>query len=212
MPSQHNNAAAAAASGSTAANNTQQRAKKSTNTSSSITLNGSAATKNSIISHRKPSAKEKERERNERDRLVLWRKPITTFEYCLREIFVLLQIYWKKYTQYQNDSYKTCINHFRFVHFRIFENKTFISGVTVVLLALAGFYHIPGPHQIVYALVRTNLWFVLYWVGLGVLSSVGLGTGLHTFLLYLGPHIASVTLAAYECNSLDFPRPPYPDE
>ena len=24
-----------------------------------------------------------------------------------------------------------------------------------------------------------------YWVGLGILSSVGLGTGLHTFLLYL---------------------------
>lgn len=27
-----------------------------------------------------------------------------------------------------------------------------------------------------------------------------------------GPHIASVTLAAWECNSLDFPEPPYPDE
>jgi hypothetical protein len=25
-----------------------------------------------------------------------------------------------------------------------------------------------------------------WWVGLGILSSVGLGTGLHTFLLYLG--------------------------
>ena len=49
------------------------------------------------------------------------------------------------------------------------------------------------------------------WVGLGVLSSVGLGTGLHTFLLYLGPHIAAVTLAAYECGSTDFPAPPYPD-
>lgn len=24
-----------------------------------------------------------------------------------------------------------------------------------------------------------------YWIGLGILSSVGLGTGLHTFLLYL---------------------------
>jgi len=24
-----------------------------------------------------------------------------------------------------------------------------------------------------------------YWIGLGVLSSIGLGTGLHTFLLYL---------------------------
>jgi hypothetical protein len=44
------------------------------------------------------------------------------------------------------------------------------------------------------------------------LSSVGLGTGLHTFLLYLGPHIAAVTLAAYECESLNFPEPPYPDE
>lgn len=42
-------------------------------------------------------------------------------------------------------------------------------------------------------------------------SSIGLGTGLHTFLLYLGPFIAQVTLAAYECNSLDFPEPPYPD-
>ena len=46
---------------------------------------------------------------------------------------------------------------------------------------------------------------------MGVLSSVGLGTGLHTFLLYLGPHIASVTMAAYECGSTDFPEPPYPD-
>lgn len=55
-------------------------------------------------------------------------------------------------------------------------------------------------------------WWCVYWVGLGVLSSVGLGTGLHTFLLYLGPHIASVTLAAYECRSLNFPEPPYPDE
>lgn len=33
-------------------------------------------------------------------------------------------------------------------------------------------------------------------------SSIGLGTGLHTFILYLGPHIAQVTLAANECNSL----------
>ena len=28
------------------------------------------------------------------------------------------------------------------------------------------------------------LWWA-YWVGLGILSSVGLGTGLHTVLLYL---------------------------
>ena len=35
-----------------------------------------------------------------------------------------------------------------------------------------------------------------WWVLLGVLSSVGLGTGLHTFVLYLGPFIAKVTMAA----------------
>lgn len=57
---------------------------------------------------------------------------------------------------------------------------------------------------------RQVLWWA-YWVSLGVLSSVGLGTGLHTFLLYLGPFIASVTLAAFDCNSVNFPKPPYPE-
>lgn len=42
--------------------------------------------------------------------------------------------------------------------------------------------------------------FVGWWVGLGVLSSIGLGTGLPTFVLYLGPHIAKVAMVAYECN------------
>lgn len=30
--------------------------------------------------------------------------------------------------------------------------------------------------------------------------------------MFQGPHIAAVTLAAFECMSLDFPEPPYPDE
>ena len=72
-------------------------------------------------------------------------------------------------------------------------------------------YHTPGPHQsFLFSTEKQVLW-CLYWLGLGVLSSVGLGTGLHTFLLYLGPHIAAVTLAAYECGTMDFPSPPYPD-
>lgn len=44
--------------------------------------------------------------------------------------------------------------------------------------------------------------FALYWIILGVASSIGLGTGLHTFVLYLGPHIARVTLAANQCNDV----------
>lgn len=31
-------------------------------------------------------------------------------------------------------------------------------------------------------------------------------------MFFQGPHIASVTLAAYECNSVNFPEPPYPDQ
>lgn len=45
-----------------------------------------------------------------------------------------------------------------------------------------------------------------WWLFLGFLSSFGLGTGLHTFVLYLGPFIASATLAATECNRTDFPK------
>ena len=41
---------------------------------------------------------------------------------------------------------------------------------------------------------------LLYWLVLGIASSIGLGTGLHTFVLYLGPHIAKVTMAANECS------------
>ncbi|EDW38958.1 GL13661 [Drosophila persimilis] len=40
-----------------------------------------------------------------------------------------------------------------------------------------------------------------------VLCVLGFASG-----LYLGPHIASVTMAAYQCNSLQFPSPPYPDD
>ena len=33
--------------------------------------------------------------------------------------------------------------------------------------------------------MKQQIFWCGYWVGLGILSSVGLGTGLHTFLLYL---------------------------
>jgi hypothetical protein len=71
------------------------------------------------------------------------------------------------------------------------------------------------------------VWNGSWWVLLGILSSVGLGTvipllrtthqsradggccalagtGLHTFVLYLGPLIAKATIAATECNSTSF--------
>jgi len=95
---------------------------------------------------------------------------------------------------------------------RLWGRKGLLASVALLAAALALAYGWPGPHQQLMARLEQRALWCLYWLGLGVLSSVGLGTGLHTFLLYLGPHIAAVTLAAYECASLDFPEPPYPDK
>ncbi|KAH8276026.1 hypothetical protein KR018_012524 [Drosophila ironensis] len=134
--------------------------------------------------------KQRERERQERSQLVLWRRPLQTSKYCALELAALLRT-WSA---------------------RLLKQRTLLLALIVLGLVFSIVYKIDGPHQLAIEFVRRNTWFFVYWLGLGVLSSVGLGTGLHTFLLYLGPHIASVTLAAYECNSLRFPQPPYPDD
>uniref|UniRef100_A0A1I8F3U9 SAP domain-containing protein n=1 Tax=Macrostomum lignano TaxID=282301 RepID=A0A1I8F3U9_9PLAT len=125
----------------------------------------------------------KERERAERDRLVLWRRPFATVYYALLECnFLLTNLIIR------------------------------LPSCSLLLMALAGLRHVEGPHRRYLDIVEdTGLW-CSWWIWLGILSSVGLGTGLHTFLIYLGPHIARVTLAAYECRTLDFPQPPYPAE
>ncbi|XP_027360326.1 vacuole membrane protein KMS1 isoform X2 [Abrus precatorius] len=51
--------------------------------------------------------------------------------------------------------------------------------------------------------------FGLWWVALGVASSIGLGSGLHTFVLYLGPHIALFTIKAMQCGRVDLKSAPY---
>ena len=50
--------------------------------------------------------------------------------------------------------------------------------------------------------VKAFLFFAAYWIILGVASSIGLGTGLHTFVLYLGPHIAKVAMVATSCGHI----------
>ncbi|CAH2222147.1 vacuole membrane 1 [Pelobates cultripes] len=94
---------------------------------------------------------------------------------------------------------------------RLWHRRGMVTSLLLMLGVLTVAYYIEGAHQQYVQHVEKKFLWCAYWVGLGILSSVGLGTGLHTFLLYLGPHIASVTLAAYECNSVNFPEPPYPD-
>ncbi|XP_020358921.1 vacuole membrane protein 1-like isoform X1 [Oncorhynchus kisutch] len=132
----------------------------------------------------------RQKDREERLALVLWRRPIVTLNYFLLETFITLKEWTLKLWQRRG--------------------TVFLILVVCSLFSLA--YSTEGAHQTYVQYLEKRFLWCAYWVGLGILSSVGLGTGLHTFLLYLGPHIASVTLAAYECGSTDFPEPPYPDQ
>ncbi|NWR73332.1 VMP1 protein, partial [Centropus unirufus] len=132
----------------------------------------------------------KRRDREGRLNVVLWRQPLVTLQYFFLETLINL----KEWT------------------IKLWHRRSILVCFLLMLAVLTATYYIEGTHQQYVRYMEKKFFWCAYWVGLGILSSVGLGTGLHTFLLYLGPHIASVTLAAYECNSVNFPEPPYPDE
>lgn len=46
--------------------------------------------------------------------------------------------------------------------------------------------------------------YTTWWISLGVLSSIGLGTGMHSGLLFLFPHMLKVCLAAETCGHVEF--------
>ncbi|XP_029303550.1 vacuole membrane protein 1-like isoform X6 [Cottoperca gobio] len=95
----------------------------------------------------------KQRDREERGTLVLWKKPLLTLHYFTLELLITLKEWlWRLWRQRQT-----------------------VFGLLILLILLSIAYCIEGTHQ-------------------------------------KGPHIASVTLAAYECGSVDFPEPPYPDQ
>lgn len=137
----------------------------------------------------KPSPSQNTLNRMERETIVFWRRPHIVIPYALMEIAHLaVELF-----------------------FKILAHKTVLL-LTAISIGLAVYgYHAPGAHQEHVQTIEKHILWWSWWVLLGVLSSIGLGSGLHTFLIYLGPHIAAVTMAAYECQSLDFPQPPYPE-
>lgn len=68
--------------------------------------------------------------------------------------------------------------------------------ILAVGAVISAFFLLDGPHDEYKQLAIDIGIFSGYWILLGVASSIGLGSGLHTFVLYLGPHIAKVTMAA----------------
>jgi len=72
--------------------------------------------------------------------------------------------------------------------------------IAFIFGGLAALWLVPGSHTPYVITTEKILVFAGWWILLGVASSIGLGTGLHTFVLYLGPYIAKVALVAQECN------------
>mmetsp|Transcript_10875 Transcript_10875/g.20446 ORF Transcript_10875/g.20446 Transcript_10875/m.20446 type:complete len:436 (-) Transcript_10875:731-2038(-) len=76
--------------------------------------------------------------------------------------------------------------------------------VTLILAVYLAVSNVDGPHEEIIAEIEINVAFVVWWVGLGVLSSIGLGTGLHSGMLFLFPHILKTVLFAEVCGHLNF--------
>lgn len=52
-------------------------------------------------------------------------------------------------------------------------------------------------------------YYISIWVNCSFILLFGSGSGLHTFVLYLGPHIALFTLKAVQCGRVDLKSAPY---
>ncbi|XP_012069605.1 vacuole membrane protein KMS1 isoform X2 [Jatropha curcas] len=75
--------------------------------------------------------------------------------------------------------------------------STVVAALGILLVT------IDGPHEKHIEEFSHYIRFGLWWIALGVASSIGLGSGLHTFVLYLGPHIALFTIKAMQCGRVD---------
>ena len=79
--------------------------------------------------------------------------------------------------------------------------KKALQGLSVLLALYLVSHFIPSVEPYIEKADEIML-FCGFWIGLGILSSIGLGTGLHTFVLYLAPKIIRLVTASYECDAV----------
>uniref|UniRef100_A0A7S0R933 Vacuole membrane protein 1 n=1 Tax=Chlamydomonas leiostraca TaxID=1034604 RepID=A0A7S0R933_9CHLO len=89
-----------------------------------------------------------------------------------------------------------------FIHWFISHPITLYILLPTIAI-YAGCKHVDIAPQLV-SLVEEHVKYVVWWIGLGVLSSIGLGTGMHSGLLFLFPHMLKVCLAAETCGHVAF--------
>lgn len=124
----------------------------------------------------------------QRESLVLTKHPIDTLKLSLHSLLHQFRLLW--------------------VHI-LRHHLQFCAACLVLILSTIALAVVDGPHENYVSEVMAYLKYGLWWVGLGVASSIGLGSGLHTFVLYLGPHIAMFALKAAQCGRVDLKTAPY---
>eukprot|EP00258_Populus_trichocarpa_P023083 XP_024439102.1 vacuole membrane protein KMS1 isoform X1 [Populus trichocarpa] len=127
----------------------------------------------------------REKQRQELENLTLATQPIKTLTYFVLAIVQCLQRLFAK------------------SGWLLLLISAFIGSIGILVITTGSPYQeslmiLQHVHEVV-----NYLRFGLWWLALGVASSIGLGSGLHTFVLYLGPHIALFTIKAVQCGRVD---------
>ncbi|XVF31336.1 hypothetical protein REPUB_Repub16aG0136900 [Reevesia pubescens] len=119
-----------------------------------------------------------EKHREEVDNLTLTTQPLKTLK-----LFVFAVIQWIHQT-------------IRYAAGWFMFSSILVGSIGILTMTIV------GPHEMIQELLH-YVQFGVWWLALGVASSIGLGSGLHTFVLYLGPHIALFTIKAVQCGRVD---------
>lgn len=117
-----------------------------------------------------------------RDQLTLFSRPLATLRVFVSAVCSYLTI---------------CVRYF-------LSHPAFLYFLLPAVVIWGVLEHVPGPYTDFINGIEFVVQFVVWWVGLGILSSIGLGSGLQTGILFLLPHIIKVCLAAQTCSTLDF--------
>ncbi|KAL3128279.1 vacuole membrane protein [Cryptosporidium hominis] len=83
-----------------------------------------------------------------------------------------------------------------------YKHILILFGITLTIMGLSNFNERLG--ELIQNYIYVNILNGIWWIGLGFLSSVGLGCGIHTGLLFLFPHVYSIITTAERYNTLNF--------
>ena len=89
----------------------------------------------------------------------------------------------------------------------VLKHERFIKDYLLIFFMFQYFWSYLGTfyylQDIIYY-INTNIYISTYWLFLGILSSIGLGSGVNTGLLFLFPFITKITLTAVYCGHTNF--------